>query len=492
MIARAGAVATAHPISTAIGNAVLSRGGNAYDAALAVSAALPVVLPQANGLGSDLFAVVCDRTVETINASGPAADLAVPERFERAGFSAIPDHGPLASFTVPGLVAAWSIFAERATFRLPQLFAPAIRWAREGVPVTPLLASAIAQMPWADADWLGIYRGHRLGETLRQPAMATTLEEIAHDGGHGFYHGAQARTIERDMVEKGGLLRFEDLDRYVPTRPPPLGIPYRGYTVYTTPPNSQGATALYWLAQLRRHDLGAMSEPDYVAALIESMYPAYRFRAREIGDPLTHPLPDDWLGRGQAPSGAAGPMGTVPPGGDTTAFSVFDGSVGLSVIQSNYQGFGSGHTVHGTGINLNDRGSYFTLDRSHHNVVAPGKRGFHTLMATAAMGPETILLGSMGGDIQPQVNVEVLTRLLDRGQPIQSAIDAPRFAYPASIYGPATLMAEPAIPLAHRLPAPAHPAEMGHCQGLQIGSRVAVGIDPRGEGRLSIPGLHES
>lgn len=487
-MSKAVGVATAHPISTSIGREVLARGGNAYDAALAISAALPVVLPQANGLGSDLFAVLCDGPVETVNASGPAADLATPEAFERAGHRSIPDLGPLASFTVPGLVAGWSLFIDRAHLRLPDLFAPAIRWAREGVPITPLLSQAIERMPWGDADWHGIYRNRPTGEPLRQPDLARTLTEIASDGGHSFYHGAIARAIERDMVEKGGLLRGDDLDRFRPTRPAPLRARYRGYDVYTTPPNSQGATALVWLSRLGPRPLSSLGPSEYTDALIEAMYPAYEFRARCIGDPDLWPLPEGWL-EAPVPS-SEGTAGTRTPvgGRDTTAFSVYDGEVGLSVIQSNYEGFGSGHVVAGTGISLNDRGAYFTLDRRHHNVVAPRKRPFHTLMATAALGPELVLLGTMGGDIQPQVTVQVLTGMFDRGLSLQAAIDAPRFAYPASIYGSAKLIAEPQLRLSSAA-APDSPSRMGHCQGIRVGPQVTTGIDPRGEGRLQIPGV---
>jgi gamma-glutamyltranspeptidase / glutathione hydrolase len=479
-------VATAHPFSTAIGRAILQRGGNAYDAALAISAVLPVVLPQANGLGSDLFAVVRDRTVETLNASGWSAELATPELFENRGLSAIPDHGPLSSFMIPGLVAGWTFFSERTSLRRAELLAPAIRLAREGVPVTRLLAQAITGTPWGDPDWQSIYRDHREGAILRQPDLARTLEGIAADGGHGFYHGALARIIEKDMLEKHGLLRFDDLDRFEPTRPAPLHVRYRGYDVYTTPPNSQGATALYWLSRLDRESLSTMAPSQYAATLVETMYPAYEFRAQCIGDPASRPLPSDWLDLDPRSPGHFGPTPPPAPGRDTTAFSVFDGNVGLSVIQSNYQGFGSGHTIAGTGINLNDRGSYFTIDRRHHNVVAPRKRSFHTLMATLATGPSLILLGSMGGDVQPQVNVQVLTRIIDRGESIQAAIAAPRFAYPATIYATAQLTAESGVPLQPAPPLPDSPSAMGHCQGIVVGSSVEVGIDPRGEGLLRL------
>lgn len=288
-------MATAHPISTAIGRSILEEGGNAYDAALAVSASLPVVLPQANGVGSDLFAVIRDQSIETLNASGPSAELATPERFEAAGRTAIPDHGPLASFMVPGLVAAWSFFAERATMPFPTLVAPAVHWARHGVPVTPLLATAIAGMPWADPDWQRTYRGHGAGKTLRQPDLARTLEGIALDGGHGFYHGPLAHRIEQDMLDKGGLLRFADLDRYEPTHPAPLRVRYRGYDVLTTPPNSQGATALYWLARLEHHALAAMTPSEYVATLSKRCTPRTNSAPATSATPIAYPfLPTGW------------------------------------------------------------------------------------------------------------------------------------------------------------------------------------------------------
>lgn len=482
-------VATAHPIATAVGQAVLARGGNAYDAALAVSATLPVVIPQANGLGGDLFAVIADGGVETVNASGPAAGLATPDRFESVGLTAVPDQGPLSAFTVPGLVASWPFFLERASLRLPELLAPAIRWAREGVPVTPQLAGSIRRMPWSDADWQATYRGLEEGATLRQPHMARTLETIAADAGHSFYHGELARAIERDLVSKGGLLRFSDLDAYAIRRPPPLHLRYRGRDIYTTPPNSQGATVLVWLNLLSRRDLAGLSPEDYVAALVETMYPAYAFRAQYIGDPDRHPLPSDWLGRAPV-SGHPEPASGSSAGRDTTAFSVYDGRVGLSVIQSNYEGFGSGITVAGTGINLNDRGAYFTLDRSHHNVVAPGKKTFHTLMASAVQGPTLLLLGSMGGDVQPQIHAQVLTRVLDRGDTLPSAIAAARFAYSATIYRPGVLRAEAGVPLRPAPPLLSGPAEVGHCQGIQVGDVIEVGIDPRGEGTLALSMSH--
>jgi gamma-glutamyltranspeptidase len=483
----AGAVAAAHPIAMKVGRDVLAAGGNAYDATLAVSAALTVALPHANGVGSDFFALIRDRGIRAVNASGPAATLATPERFRTEGLSTIPDRGPLASFMVPGLVSAWTFLIERAHLRPKDLFGPAIRWARDGVPVTPQLAEAIRGMRGADAEWQAIYGSTRVGGRLRQTSLGRTLERIAEDSGHGFYHGELAREIERDMIAKGGLLRATDLDAYAIRVTDPFHVPYRGYRVYTTPPNSQGATALIWLNLLARDDLANAPPRNYASRLVETARVAYAYRRQHIGDPDRVPFPAELLDPGFPYAEEVLPSsGAVAAGGDTTAFSVFDGEIGVSAIQSNFKGFGSGHTVAGTGINLNDRGSYFTLEPGHHNVLAPQKRTFHTLMATMAVGPATLLLGTMGGDVQPQVVVQVLTRVLDRQESLPAAIAAPRFAWPATIYASAELLREPGFPCADGRLEPNAPAEFGHCQGIWVGDRLEKGIDPRGEGLLPL------
>jgi gamma-glutamyltranspeptidase / glutathione hydrolase len=486
----AGAVASAHPLSTRIGETVLARGGNAYDAALAVSAALTVVQPHMNGLGSDFFAVVDDGGFRSINGSGWAAAEASIETFQRRGLRAVPTEGPLASFTVPGLVSAWSLLARHTSMPFVDLLAPAAERATRGFPTTESVARAAAEMSArADEDWKATYANVRPGERLRQPALGRTLAAIGADGGESFYHGSIARRIDRDMREKGGLLRFDDLDRYAAEWTTPLHATYRGYDVYTTPPNSQGATALLWLNLLGRLELSSLHEEERVTALVRTMSVAYAYRARYIGDPRFVPFPSELLDPSYPYEEAPPPTGPSTKGdGDTTAFSVFDGHVGISAIQSNYMGFGSGQAVGATGINLNNRGSYFTLDPNHHNALRPGKRTFHTLMALIAAGPRRrVYLGSMGGDVQPQANVQVLTRLLDRNEPIRVAIAAPRFAYPATIYGPADLYAEAGLALSGARPLSTDRSLVGHAQGIDCAETVEVGIDPRGDGLVPVP-----
>lgn len=485
-----GAVASAHPLSTRIGQSVLGQGGNAYDATVAVSAALTVVQPHMNGLGSDFFAVVDDHGIQSINGSGWAAAEASLEFFRAKGLGSIPAVGPLSSFMVPGLVGAWSLLARRTSRPLGELLAPAARLAREGFPATSGIAQSVAETaPHADDDWKAAYAGLRAGATLRQPDLARTLETIGKDGGESFYHGELARRIDRDMRSKGGLLRFSDLDSYQAEWTTPLRVRYRGHDVYAPPPNSQGATALIWLNLLERVELASVPESEYLEALLSSMAVAYRYRSRYIGDPRVLEFPRELLTGSYRYEQGDPPEGPNAAGaGDTTAFSVFDGTVGVSAIQSNYRGFGSGQSVRSTGINLNDRGSYFTLDPNHPNAVGPGKRTFHTLMALAVLGRgRRLFLGSMGGDVQPQVNVQVLTRLLDRGEPIQRAISAPRFAWPATIYGTADLVEEEGLEISGARLETVDRSLFGHAHAVDVTETVEVGIDPRGDGLTALP-----
>jgi len=481
------AVASAHPLSTAAGFEVLRAGGNAYDAALAVSAALPVVQPHMNGLGSDFFAVVRERSSVAVNSSGPAGVRASPEVYRRLRRRRIPTRGPLSAITVPGLVAAWSYLAHRGTLGWKRALAPAIRLATAGFPASPSLARAARAARWGDKEFRRIYGAVRAGHGLRQPAMAKTLSGIARDQGHGFYHGVLARRICRDLAEKGGLLERSDLEGYSLSLEAPLRIRYRRYTVETNPPPSQGATELVWLNLLARRDLASMPDREYLETLTRTMRIAYAYRARYIGDPALVRFPRSLLRPSTRYRLGGGVVSSRHPGSsDTTAFSVYDGEVGISAIQSNYGGFGSGVAIRDTGITLNNRGSYFTLDSSHPNALAPRKRTFHTLMATVVSGPRLVLLGSMGGDVQPQVNVQVLTRHLDRNRPLAQAIAAPRFAYPATIYGSAPLYREPQLPLRGARLLRNQPATFGHAQGISVGEGIEVGVDPRGDGLLPL------
>jgi len=482
------AVASAHPLSTAAGLEILRAGGNAYDATLAVSAALPVVQPHMNGLGADFFAILRDGSTVAVNSNGPAGRMADPAVYRTRRLSRIPERGPLSAITVPGLVGAWALLGDRGHLSFRRCLAPAIRLAERGFPASRNLVQAAHAVRWGDPDFDRLYGSVRTGEVLRQPSLAKTLSRVANDRGHGFYHGSLAREICRDLRGKGGLLEPTDFEGFLPRVEPPLNLRYRAYRVWTNPPPSQGATALIWLNLLARQDLSSLSTGEFLRALDRGMRVAYEYRARYIGDPSVLRFPRSLLRPSAKFSSIPDAVRHRRPGSsDTTAFSVYDGEVGISAIQSNYGGFGSGVAVRGTGITLNNRGSYFTLDPAHPNVLAPGKRTFHTLMATVVTGPRTVLFGSMGGDVQPQVNVQVLTRHLDRGESLSEAIRAPRFAYPATIYGTAGLYREAGLPLARARILRQRPDMFGHAQGISIGEEVEVGVDPRGDGLLPLP-----
>ena len=474
-------VASCHPLATRAGIEVLEEGGNAFDAVLAVSAALTVVQPHLNGLGGDFFAVTDDFGVMTVNCSGYAADLASSEFFREKGYGEIPKFGPHAAFVVPGMVSAWALLERHASMRLPILFRRAVQYARDGFRVQKSLSSSVSRAPYNDDDWMRIYHGIRENSILRQVELADTLESISKDSGHSFYHGEIAKRIEEDMIAKGGLMRFADLDEYGAEWKEPLSTRYRGYSVYTTPPNSQGATLIFWMNMLNRIKLDPPGTEGYYSAMMETMKKAYDYRARFIGDPSHVKLPSRVL----MPDFDYAPLENLSAGpdslSDTTAFSVYDGSAGISAIQSNYMGFGSGFNVHGTGINLSNRGSYFSLDKGHHNCVAPRRKTFHTLMATVCRGPGRIYLSSMGGDIQPQTNMQILSRVIDFDEDIQEAISAPRFCYPASIYGGARLISERGLKLPQSESVEYGSSLMGHAQGIFAGDSVSSGFDPRGD-----------
>lgn len=478
------AAASSHFLSTKAGLDVLDAGGNAYDAAIAVSAALTVVQPHLNGLGGDFFAVVNDADTYAVNGNGYSAELATIDFFEGAGLNAIPKRGPHSSFSVPGLVSSWSILANNATLPLPKLLGPAIGLARDGFRVTPSIARAITRTGEGDDDWNRIYRPVANGGVLFQKELAGSLGVVASDNGHSFYHGDIARRIEEDMVRKGGLIRFDDLDSYEALKVRPMRSRYRGSDVYTNPPSSQGVTALMWLNMLERHQLASMPEGEYYEALLSTMKTAYAYRSRLIADPAWLPFDEQLLEPSYDYEASYTQKRAGPSISDTTAFSVFDGDIGISAIQSNYMGFGSCHNISGTGINMNNRGTYFTLDKMHHNALAPRKKTFHTLMAFLAKGDSTIYTSSMGGDVQPQINVQVVSNVLDRGYGMQKAIASPRFGYPASIYADSEIFYEHDLQLAVGKAVDNLSSMMGHAQGILVSDRVETGVDPRGDGLI--------
>jgi gamma-glutamyltranspeptidase/glutathione hydrolase len=470
-------VATSHPLSSQAGIEVLEKGGNAYDAMLAASSALVVVQPQFNGLGGDLFATVKDGKYYCINASGYAASNASIDFYDQKGLKEIPKRGPLSSFSIPGLVSSWIIASEKANLPLKEDFKRAIQFAKNGFEPSRKLVRAINKFDSGDEDFNSIYKDTE--KWLVQKDLGSTLEFLANNGLESFYTGEIARKIHEDMEEKGGLITSEDLAGYRAEIVNPIRVKYRDYDVYTNPPVSQGLTAAVWLRYLDRYELSGMEHQKYYDTLIKTMYDAYSIRRNYIYDGVKLPENIEDL----KPDDARNDNGKSNLS-DTTAYSIYDGNIEISAIQSNYMGFGSGHTIEGTGINMNNRGSYFSLDRNNKNSLKPGKKTFHTLMSIIASGQKDIMLGSMGGDVQPQVNVQILSRIIDLGYSIQDAIAYPRFGYPASIYGDSKIYYESSLRLDHYEPVDDLNDMMGHAQGITTGKDADRGIDPRGDGLL--------
>ena len=443
----ANCVATSQPLAAQAGLAMLANGGGAVDAAVATAIALTVVEPAMNGIGSDAFTIVADGgDLHGLNASGRAPAGWTAERF--AGRDAMPATG-WDSVTVPGAVSAW-VALHRRFGRLPfaALFEPAIRYARAGFLVTPVVSEI-----WRNqVATLGRYRdfaqtflpGGRApaaGEIFRCPEQASTLEQIAATNGEAFYRGALAETIVAAAKRDGGALSLEDLGEHAPVWVAPLGVDFKGYRIHELPPNGQGVAALIALGVLDRFDLVGL-DPDGAEIQhleIEATKLGMADLKAHVADPSAMRLraetllASDYLderARLIRSDRASAPDPGRPPQHGTVYLAAADANgMMVSYIQSNYRGFGSGIVVPGTGIALNNRGSCFTLERGHPNVVAPRKRPLNTIIPGFASkdGAPVAAFGVMGGSMQPQGHVQVATRLFAKGQNPQAAVDAPRW-----------------------------------------------------------------
>ena len=439
-------VTTSQPLATQAGVAMLARGGNAVDAALATAITLTIVEPCSNGIGSDLFAILWDgRSLVGLNASGRAPSAWSPQRF--AG-RRMPERG-WASVTIPGAVSGWVALSERYG-KLPfgDLFEPAIRYARDGYAVSPTVAEkwalAATVMPqglgW-QAHFLPHGRAPRPGERFASADMARTLEEIARTRGEAFYRGELAHAMAAHSHAHGGGHTAQDFAAHTCDWVKPLGQSYRGYTVHEIPPNGQGIAALSALGILEHFDLNAHA-PDSVASQhlqIEAMKLGFADAYRYVSDPATMRVsPDalldrDYLARRARlidPARAQDFGPGEPPRGGTVYLCAADRSgLMVSLIQSNYMGFGSGVVVPGTGISLQNRGAGFVTDPAHANAVGPGKRPYHTIIPgfVTKDGAPYATFGVMGGRIQPPGHVQTLVRLIDYRNNPQAALDAPRW-----------------------------------------------------------------
>jgi gamma-glutamyltranspeptidase/glutathione hydrolase len=508
-----GMVSSSHPLASLSGINVLQNGGNVVDAAIATSATLCVVQNNLCGLGGDLFALLrLEGKTYGLNGSGRAGEEASIDFYLEKGFSEIPKRGPLAALTVPGIVDAWGKLRERfGSWKLSDLLKQAVAYAREGFPLTnKYIASIASSKPLLESykEWANLFLVNgevpQVGYIFRQESLGKTLSLISEKGVDDFYRGELCKKIVKGIREQGGIITEEDFAKHESNWDEPLKTEYRGVQVYETAPNSQGATVLLWLNMLEEHDLSKF-EPDSADLLnvfFNTCSLVYRERALAIGDPAFHQLPDGFTTKNYAKKIAnksrITQLGNPPQsGGDTTYFAVADSNGNCaSVIQSNYMGFGSGLAPHGTGLVLQNRGCYFTLNKSHHNSLYPGKRTFHTLCASIGVREEDTLfaLGSMGGDVQPQIQVQLITKLIDLKMDVQSAIDYPRWVGLGTIYDE-----NQRLFVEHELKSLIQPLEKrghsvsvleslssttGHAQAIVYNKYGAMmgGADPRGDG----------
>lgn len=451
-------VATSHPAAATAGLRMLWKGGNAVDAAIAAAAAMTILEPVSNGLGSDAFGIVWDgQALHGLNASGRAPAAWTREYFRsRYGDDArTPPKRGWDSVTVPGMVAGWVAMSERFG-RLPfaDLLEPAIEYAERGYAVPTVVGAKWAapvdelqHLPGFAQAFLPHGRAPEVGETFRFEAAARSLRLIAQSRGAAYYQGEIAEAMVAFARQHGGALTLADLAACQPEWVTPIAREYRGYTLHEIPPNGQGIAALIALGILSHFDVASLARDgvDSQHLQIEAMKLAFADTYRFVADPahmevsVEQMLDDAYLaGRARLidPHRAQDFGAGNPARGGTIYLSVADESgMMVSWIQSNYMGFGSGVVVPGYGISLHNRGHGFSLRPDSPNAVAPGKRPFHTIIPAflSRDGQPVMSFGVMGANMQPQGHVQTLVRMLDYGQNPQAACDAPRWRFNAGL-----------------------------------------------------------
>jgi len=456
VISQTGIVATESPLASKAGAAILERGGNAVDAAIAAHAVMTVVAPMWNGIGGDLFAIVYDAKSGKyygLNASGWAPAAQSVERLRQKGLREMPGRG-IEPVTVPGSVDGWQKLLDRfGKKKMNEVLAPAIQVAEDGYPVTEWIAQHFA----SDVDllrdneaaahtYLISDRAPRLGEIVRNPDLAWSLRQIAQGGRNAFYQGEITKRILALSARHGGALTAKDFSDYSSEWVEPVSTTYRGWTVYEMPPNSQGIAALEMLNLMEQFDLHSygLNSARALHVQIEAKKLAYADLIRYIGDPKASKLPvSGMLSKPYAAERAklidmdhanceAGPGRPVPSAGDTIYLSVVDREGNMvSFIESNYAEFGSGLVADGTGFVLHDRGALFSLDPESPNAIAGHKRPLHTIIpAFMEKDQIRIAFGIMAGWNQAQAHAQFVSHVVDFNQNIQAALETARFTKP--------------------------------------------------------------
>ncbi len=459
VIAPHGMAATSQPLATQIALDILKAGGSAVDAAIAANAALGLMEPTGCGIGGDLFAIVWDaekKELTGLNASGRSPKAMTLEYFQENGIEKIPPFGPL-PVSVPGAVDGWfELHGRYGRLPMPEILAPAIAYATDGFPVSEVIAHYFQRNARRRGEYPGFAetfmpggRAPQKGEMFRNPRLARTYAAIAEKGRDEFYKGDIARKIDAYMAEQGGLLAYEDLAAHSSEWVTPVSTNYRGWDVYELPPNGQGIAALQILNILEGFDIAVMGfgSAEYLHTLVEAKKLAYEDRAKYYADmdfvdvPVAHLISKDYAKERRALISPTKASKSLPAGdarleeGDTIYLTVADKDGNMvSLIQSNYRGMGSGMTPGELGFVLQDRAELFALDENHANVVAGGKRPFHTIIPAFVMkdGKPLISFGLMGGAMQPQGHAQVIVNMVDFGMNLQEAGDAARINHTGS------------------------------------------------------------
>ncbi|MCA9910139.1 MAG: gamma-glutamyltransferase [Anaerolineae bacterium] len=477
-----GMVATSNPLATQAGLNILRMGGNAADAAVASAAVLNVTEPASTGIGGDCFALFYDaksQRISALNGSGAAPSALTAEMLRSQGFSTIPERS-VHAITVPGAAAGWEDLLRRhGSMTLKDVLADAIYYAREGYPVHPIFGDAwqrtqafLLNSPHTQ-DYLPGGLSPHVGQAVRLPGLAQTLQRVAEGGAEAFYTGEIADAIVNTIQALGGVMTHDDLKRHTSLWQEPIQTNYRDVTIFECPPNGQGLAALIALNIASGFDLGALEwdSPERIHLMVESMRLAFADARHYIADPQTNPAPLDALlspeyarerralvsyDQAMQPPEYGAPL----PGSNTVYLSVVDGQGNAcSFINSLYYGWGSGIVARGVGVFLQNRGACFALEEGHPNCLAPGKRPYHTIIPAMALkdGALWASFGVMGGFMQPQGHFQVLSAMIDDLLNPQETLNRPRWCLEDGTAA-STLALEEGIPVTTM----ARLAEMGH------------------------------
>ncbi len=457
VIAQNGMAATSHPLATQVALDILKQGGSAVDAAIAANAILGLMEPTGCGIGGDLFAIIWDTEtarLHGLNASGRSPKSLTIDYFHDNDYELIPQRGAL-SVSVPGTVDGWFEMHEKfGKLDMTAILQPAIDYAREGFPVTELIAYYLKRsapilegFPNFKETYMPDGRMPEKGEIFKNPYLGNTYETIAREGRDAFYKGEIARTIETYIRENGGFLSYEDLAAHQSEWVEPVSSNYRGYDVWQLPPNGQGIATLQILNILEGYDIASkgLYSPEYIHLFVEAKKLAFEDRARYYADMDFSPVPvEKLISKEYAaerrklidPDRASR---QYAPGLEESPNTIYltvadkDGNM-VSLIQSNYRGMGSGMTPPGLGFVLQNRGEGFTLKEGHFNTYEPGKRPFHTIIPGFITKNDKPFMsfGVMGGAMQPQGHAQIVINMIDFGMNLQEAGDAPRIHHRGS------------------------------------------------------------